>query len=92
MAETWPGQLPVHAIEAGNEAFVVEAAESFAAAEPAEREIALAFLCDVGAVRRLTHEDPERTAMVLEIAQLLGAGGEGRERQRGPAGDARLLR
>ena len=64
-------QVPVHAIEDGRADVVVQAAEAFAAASPDERFISLTCLCGLDAVRRLTHDNPERTAMVVRIAEIL---------------------
>jgi hypothetical protein len=66
-------QVSTHAIEAGHAQAVIAAAESFAAATPEERLISQTLLCELEAVRRLTHGDDERTALVLEIAAALKA-------------------
>jgi hypothetical protein len=50
---------------------VIAAAESFASATPQERVIARTLLCDVAAVQRITHQDPDRVAMTERIAKLL---------------------
>jgi hypothetical protein len=63
--------MPIEAIEDGDAEVVLEAAEAFAAASEDERFISLTCLCDVDAVRRLTHGDVTRTAAVREIARLL---------------------
>jgi len=62
---------PIEAIELGHGAAVVAAAETFAAASPDERFISLTCTCNLASVRRLTQDDPERTAKVREIAQIL---------------------
>jgi hypothetical protein len=64
-------QKPLHAIELGFADAVVEATEEYAAASPDERFIALTCACDLQQVRRMTHGDPDRTAMVVRIARLL---------------------
>jgi hypothetical protein len=64
-------QVPTHAIEAGRADAVIAAAEEFAAATPDERYISQTMLCDLDGVRRLTHGDPDRTAMVVDIARRL---------------------
>jgi hypothetical protein len=64
-------QVPVHAIEMGHIDAVLAAAEAFAAASPDERYISQTLLCDLGRVRRLTHDDPDRSAMVVDIARRL---------------------
>jgi hypothetical protein len=64
-------QVPTHAIEAGRADVVVAAAEAFAAATPDERYLSQTLLCDLDGVRRLTHGDPERIAMVVDIARRL---------------------
>jgi hypothetical protein len=62
---------PVEAIELGHSAAAVAAAKTFAAASPDERFISLTCTCNLASVRRLTQDDPERTAKVREIAQIL---------------------
>src|SRR4051794_22544610 len=64
-------QMPIEAVEDGDVAIVLEAAEAFASASADERFISLTCLCDLDAVRRLTHGSPQRTATVKRIAQLL---------------------
>lgn len=64
-------QVPTHAIESGRPDAVVAAAEEFAAATPDERFISQTLLCDLDRVRRLTHRDPDRTAVVVDIARRL---------------------
>ena len=64
-------QVPTHAIEGGRADAVIAAAEDFAAASADERFISLACLCDLDAVRRLTHGDADRTAKVVRIAKIL---------------------
>ena len=56
-------QVPTHAIEDGRADAVLAAAEEFAAASAAERYISRTLLCELDGVRRLTHGDPDRTAM-----------------------------
>jgi hypothetical protein len=65
-----PGSPPLEAIELGHSAAVVAAAQSFAAASPDERFISLTCTCNLASVRRLTQDNPERTAKVREIAQI----------------------
>lgn len=64
-------QVPTHAIEAGRADAVIAAAEEFAAATPDERYISQTLVCELDGVRRLTHGDPDRTAMVVDIARRL---------------------
>ena len=64
-------QVATHAVEAGRADAVLAAAEDFAAATPEERFLSQTLLCDLDGVRRLTHGDPGRTAMVVDIARRL---------------------
>jgi hypothetical protein len=64
-------KVPIHAIEDGRSDVVVQAAEAFAAASADERFISLTCLCGLDAVRRLTHDDPVRTTVVVRIAEIL---------------------
>jgi hypothetical protein len=64
-------QVPAHAVGAGRADAVVAAAEEFAAATPDERYVSQTLLCDLESVRRLTHGDPDRLAMVVDIARRL---------------------
>jgi hypothetical protein len=64
-------QVPTHAIEDGHVDAVIAAAEEFAAASADERYICLTLVCRLDDARRLTHENPQRTAMVKRIAELL---------------------
>jgi hypothetical protein len=66
-------QVPTHAIESGRADAVIAAAEEFAAATPDERYISQTLVCQLDGVRRLTHGDPDRTAMVVDIARRLKA-------------------
>lgn len=66
-------QVPTHAIERGRADAVRAAAEEFADASRDERYISRTMLCELDAVRRLTHADPERTAMVVRLAGLFKA-------------------
>jgi hypothetical protein len=61
--------VPTHAVEARRADAVVAAAEASAAATPDERFISQTLLCDLDRVRRLTHGDPDRTAMVIDITR-----------------------
>jgi hypothetical protein len=62
---------PIEAVALGHSTAVVAAAETFAAASPDERFISRACACNLESVRRLTHDDPGRTAKVREIVQIL---------------------
>jgi len=64
-------QVPTHAVESGRADAVVAAAEEFAAATADERYLSQTLLCDLEEVRRLTHGDADRTAMVVDIARRL---------------------
>jgi hypothetical protein len=64
-------QVPTHAIEDGRADAVIAAAEEFAAASSEERYISRTLLCELDGVRRLTHSDPARTAIVVDIARRL---------------------
>lgn len=64
-------QVPTHAVEAGRADAVIAAAEEFAAATPDERYISQTLICELDGVRRLTHGDPDRTAMVVDIGRRL---------------------
>jgi hypothetical protein len=64
-------QTPIALIEQGEGDAVLAAAKEFAAAAPDDRTIARLFGCDVAAARRLTGSDPERTRVILAIAEEL---------------------
>jgi hypothetical protein len=64
-------QAPLVLVERGEGAAVLAAALEFAAATPEERTIARLFGGDVGAARRLTRSDPERTRVIAGIAVAL---------------------
>jgi hypothetical protein len=61
-------QAPIALIGRGEGDAVLAAAEEFAAATPDERAIARLFGGDIGAARRLTGSDPDRTRVILGIA------------------------
>jgi hypothetical protein len=64
-------QVPTHAVESGRADAVVAAAEKFAAATADERFLSRTLLCDLEGVRRLTRGDPDRTAMLVDLARRL---------------------
>ncbi len=70
VGEPWLAK-PLEAVALGRADAAVAAAERFAAASPDERFISLTCNCNLESVRRLTHDDPGRTAVVREIAQIL---------------------
>lgn len=61
----------VWCLSQGHERVVLTSAKDFAAASPSERLIARLFGGNIDDVRRLTHADPARTAVVADIAALL---------------------
>lgn len=62
---------PAHAVAAGRVEAVIAAAEQFADASRDERFLSRTLICEIDAVRRLTQNDPNRTAMLVRIAKLL---------------------
>jgi hypothetical protein len=64
-------QVPTHAVESGRADAVLAAAREFAAATADERYISRTLLCELDGVRRLTHGDQGREAIVVEIARRL---------------------
>jgi hypothetical protein len=64
-------QTPIVLVERGDTEHVLSAALEFAEAAPEERTIARLYGGDIQAARRLTRNDPRRTAVIAGIATTL---------------------